>query len=459
VTRDLDALIVGGGVVGAVMASLLIERGLAEPKRVALIDERLAPPPPLAGELGWDLRVVALSRASQRLLDVIGVWPRLPSARVSPYQRMCVWDASGSASAAAAEAAEAAGSAGTATARTGAAAAQRSGWGTGSIQFDAADLGEPNLGSIVEVRALQRACLEAASAAGALMMEARVTRLEPSASTAPAGGGLRVRLDDGRELEAGLVIAADGVDSPTRRLLGIETSGHAYHQDALVAHVRTARPHQETAWQRFLPTGPIAFLPLADGRSSIVWSTPSREAERLRVLDRVAFGAAVSEASDHVLGSVEVTTPIASFPLKLQHAGHYVAPHAVLLGDAAHAVHPLAGQGLNLGLLDCAALAEVLGEARSGAMGGAGLADAAALRRYQRWRRSENLLAAAALDGLERLFSNTHPLASRLRSFGLEAVGRVAPLRNHLARRALGLAGDIPAFLRGQAPGAAAPRT
>ncbi|HLW24909.1 MAG TPA: FAD-dependent monooxygenase [Steroidobacteraceae bacterium] len=449
-TRDVDALIVGGGVVGAVMASLLIERGLVEPRRVALIDERLAPPPGI--EEDWDLRVVAVGRASQRLLEVIGVWPKLPRDRVCPYERMCVWDASG-------RAGDALGPGSRSRWGSGSGSGSRSGSrGRGSIRFDAADLGEPNLGSIVESRALQRTCLEAAMGAGVLMMEARVTRLEmpPSPGSAEgssalgnAGGGsrVRVRLHDGRELDTGLLLAADGVDSRTRDLLRIETATHAYHQDALVAHVRTERPHQDTAWQRFLPTGPLAFLPLSDGRCSIVWSLVRHEAERLRVLDAAAFGAALTEASDGVLGAVEVTTPIVSFPLRLQHAERYVTARAVLLGDAAHAVHPLAGQGLNLGLLDCAVLAEILSEARSGG-GRAGLADAASLRRYERRRRSENLLAAAALDGLERLFSNTHPLAARLRAFGLEAVGHAAPLRNHLARRALGLAGDVPAFLR-----------
>jgi 2-octaprenylphenol hydroxylase len=254
---------------------------------------------------------------------------------------------------------------------------------------------------------------------------------------------VRLWLDDGRELRAQLLIAADGTDSGVRDLLGIDTAGHAYHQDALVAHVRTAQPHRNTAWQRFLPTGPLAFLPLPDGRSSIVWSTARAEAERLRALDPVEFGYALTAAGGGVLGDCELATPIASFPLKLQYAVSYVRNRAVLLGDAAHVVHPLAGQGLNLGLLDCAALADVLGDAGPAGFFG----EQRLLRRYERWRRSENLLTASALDGLERLFASDNPLLSRLRRSGLDAVGKVPQIRQQLALRALGLRGDVPGWL------------
>jgi 2-octaprenylphenol hydroxylase len=259
-----------------------------------------------------------------------------------------------------------------------------------------------------------------------------------------------VLLRDGRELSCLLVIAADGTESRTRELLGIDSAGHAYHQDALVAHVRTAKPHARTARQRFLPTGPLALLPLPDGRSSIVWSTSRSEAARLRALDAGAFGDAVTAASGEVLGTCELTTSVATFPLKLQYALDYVRPRAVLLGDAAHAVHPLAGQGLNLGLLDCASLASVLGDAASGpgSSAVARFGEQRVLRRYERRRRSENLLAATALDGLERLFGNDNPLLSRLRVLGLGAVGRVPYLTRALAERALGVTGDLPEFLK-----------
>jgi 2-octaprenylphenol hydroxylase len=310
------------------------------------------------------------------------------------------------------------------------------------LSFDCAELGEPNLGYIVEGRALQTACRRAATAAGAVFIDAGVLTILADEAR------VRLALSDDRDLQGQLLIAADGADSAARKLLGIDTAGHAYHQDALVAHVRTAIPHHNTAWQRFLPSGPLAFLPLPDGRSSIVWSTARPEALRLCALDAAAFGAELERASGEVLGACEVTTPIASFPLKLQYALHYSRPRAVLVGDAAHAVHPLAGQGLNLGLLDCAVLAEVLG-ADSRELGGAvRFGEHKLLRRYERRRKSENVLAATVFDGLERLFSSDSTVVARLRMAGLGAVGRVPFVKRELATRALGLSGDVPAFLR-----------
>jgi 2-octaprenylphenol hydroxylase len=404
--RDFDVVIVGAGVIGAVMASLLLARKLSSPGRVAIIADRFAPPAP--ADADWDLRVFALSRASERLLQTCGVWDSLPASRLFAYERMCVWDAGGEPR------------------------------GKGSLTFDSAEIGEPNLGFIVDGRTLQWHCLQAARIAGAVVLEAG---LESVAATA---ADVSIRSSDGRMLRSRLLIAADGQESKTRELLGIETAGHSYRQDALVAHVRTAKSHGNTAWQRFLGTGPLAFLPLPDGRSSIVWSADLAEAARLRALDPGAFGAALTAASGEVLGDCELSTPPASFPLKLQYALEYARPRVVLLGDAAHVVHPLAGQGLNLGLLDCAALADVLGQA-----GGAGyFGEYRLLRRYERQRRSENLLAAAALDGLERLFSSADPVSTGLRGAGLSAVGKMPFVKRLLARRALGLTGDVPPFLK-----------
>ncbi len=412
-SREFDVVIVGAGVIGSVMAGVLLARRRSAPGRVAIVADRLEPPAAgiaAAGEAApdWDLRVFALSRASQRLLQLCGVWQRLPPPRVFPYERMCVWDASGVPQ------------------------------GSGSLTFDCAEIGEPNLGFIVEGRSLQECSLQAASAAGAVLIEAGVREIAMNEADA------RIRLSDGRDLRGKLLIGADGADSKTRELLGIETAGHAYHQDALVAHVRTGQSHRNTAWQRFLPTGPLAFLPLPDGRSSIVWSVARPEAARLRALDAAAFGAALGTASGGALGEVELTTPIASFPLKLQYAVDYVKSRAALVGDAAHAVHPLAGQGLNLGLLDCASLADVLGAAGSPGLVG----EHRLLRRYERWRKSENLLAATAMDGLERLFSNANPAVARLRAAGLDAVAKLPFLKRQFAQRALGLIGDVPAFLK-----------
>jgi 2-octaprenylphenol hydroxylase len=404
--RDFDVVIVGAGVIGAAMASLLLARKLSAPGRVAIVADRFATA--ASADADWDLRVFALSRASERLLKICGVWDSLPASRAFAYERMCVWDAGGEPH------------------------------GKGSLSFDSAELGEPNLGFIVDGRALQWQCLQAARTAGAVLLEAGLERL------AATDADVSIRLSDGRALRSQLLIAADGQESKTRELLGIETAGHSYRQDALVAHVRTAKTHGNTAWQRFLSGGPIAFLPLPDGRSSIVWSAARAEAARLRALDPEAFGAALTAASGEVLGDCELSTPLASFPLKLQYALEYARPRAVLLGDAAHVVHPLAGQGLNLGLLDCAALADVLGQAgRAGYFGEHRL-----LRRYERWRRSENLLAAGALDGLERLFSNADPLSAGLRAAGMSAVDKLPFVKRRLVQRALGLIGDVPSFLK-----------
>ena len=414
-SRDFDVAVIGAGVIGATMAALLGARRLVGPGRVALIADRLSMEPAAsmdaAAAADWNLRVFALSRASQRLLRLCGTWQRLPQARSFPYERMCVWDASGAPT------------------------------GAGSMTFDCAEIGEPNLGFIVEGRALTSSSLKSAGAAGAVFIEGSVQSLRVDDRQA------RIRLEDGRDFAAKLVIVADGIASKSRELLGIETAGHAYNQDALVAHVRTAQPHRSTAWQRFLPTGPLAFLPLPDGRCSIVWSIAREEARRLRSLDSGAFAAALETASDAALGGIELTTEVASFPLQLKVALDYVRTRAVLLGDAGHAVHPLAGQGLNLGLLDCASLAEALEPARGDAEL---LGEPRLLRRYERRRKSENLLAATALDALERLFSSSNPLIERLRAAGLGAVGRLPLLKRELALRALGLSGDVPAFLRSE---------
>jgi 2-octaprenylphenol hydroxylase len=405
-SREFDVLVIGGGVTAMTMATALIARKLVSPGRVAVVAENISANGARVTGTDWDTRVFALSRASQRLLEACGTWQSL-AGKFFAYERMCVWDARGEPE------------------------------GEGSLTFDCAEINEPNLGFIADGRALQSAAAHAAAAAGAIFIEAQILALATSDTD------VRVRLHDGRDLRGQLLIAADGTESRAREMLRIETAGHTYNQDALVAHVRTARPHRNTAWQRFLRTGPLAFLPLPDGRSSIVWSAQRVEAARLRALDAVEFGEALTLASGGVMGACELATPIASFPLKLQYALDYVRPRAVLLGDAAHVVHPLAGQGLNLGLLDCAALAEVLGEAGSTGFFG----EQRLLRRYERRRRSENMLAASALDGLERLFASENPLVSYLRMTGLNAVGRVGFLKRQLAERALGISGDIPAFL------------
>jgi 2-octaprenylphenol hydroxylase len=403
--REFDVIVIGAGAVGAVMACLLRRHGASASLRIALIADRFMQMPP--PESDWDLRVFALSRASERVLKLCGIWDYLPTSRVNPFERMRVWDADG-------------------PAPTG-----------GYVSFDCADIGEPNLGYVVDAQVLQWQAIQRARALGVVLIEASASAI------AETQDAMRVGLEDGRELRATLIVGADGTESKTRQLLGIETAGHAYDQNALVTHVRTALPHANTAWQRFLPTGPLAFLPLCDGRCSIVWSTQRTEAARLRALDAESFGAELTAASGEALGACTLTAPLAAFTLKLQYAVAYAKPRAVLLGDAAHVVHPLAGQGLNLGLLDCATLAQVLEDCGDPANFG----DMKVLRRYERWRRSENLLAGAGLDALERLFSYPRGPVVAARRFGMGAVQRSGMVKRRLARHALGLSGDLPAII------------
>lgn len=395
-SRDFDILVVGAGVAGSALAASLVARKAVLPERIALIADRFVTRP--APDLELDLRVFAMSRASQRLLTELGIWQELPRDRVNAYDRMCVWDARDTPDSAAA------------------------------LRFDCAEIGEPDLGTIVEGRALQWLTQEAARRAGVTLIQAGV------GSVTFADAGATLTLNDSRPLRAELIVAADGVDSALRPRLQIDVVGHSYHQQALVAHVHTQHPHRRTAWQRFLPTGPLALLPLGDGRSSIVWSVEDSRADALMAMTPEDFNSALTEASGEVLGRCRVSTPRARFPLQLKVAADYVRPRFALLGDAAHAVHPLAGQGLNLGLQDCTALADVLASVRAPQFG-----DLRTLRRYERARKSENLLAATAFDGLNRLFSNSNPFLSGLRSAGLGSVGRVPALRRFFARTALGI--------------------
>lgn len=404
-----DIAIVGGGMVGAALACLLA--GGRDGLRIALIEAAEPAVPDFDPERFPGLRVSAISRASQRVLEACGAWPAIRDAGISPYARMVVWDA----------------------------AAEP--FGHGSLCFDSAELGVACLGHIVDNGLLQWALWQrlADHPDVRIFCPERVAGLELDQDQA------LLRFESGQRITASLAVGADGGGSPSRALAGIEVSGRSYGQSAVVAHVQTERPHQETAWQRFLPDGPLALLPLQDGRCSIVWSTTPEQAGMLTQADQRSFRDRVTEASAGVLGAVIDSGARASFPLRLQHAQAYTATRFALVGDAAHTVHPLAGQGVNLGFLDAAALAEVVldtvsadhdpGEPRP-------------LRRYERWRKGENLLAATGIDAIGRLFREPDGVIGAVRRLGLTLVDDAAMLKHELARRAMGVSGDLPRFAR-----------
>jgi len=404
---DFDIVIVGGGLVGACFAALAANDRELSRLKIALLEARPPAPPPDDGEV--DIRVSAISRASMRILDACDAWRTIPSRYLSAYTEMIVWDASG---------------------RPG---------GAGSLHFSAADGGEPDLGHIVENRRLQWSLYSAPA------FRSKVTLLRAELAALDLSGELAsLALGDGRTLTANLVVGADGASSVSRKLAGIETGGWDYEQSAFVTHLATEHPHRDTAWQRFLPDGPLAFLPLSDGRSSIVWTTTPEHAQRLVTAAPESVAAEVSAAIDGVLGKIEVTAPRAQFPLRAGFARDYCKERFVLVGDAAHAVHPLAGQGVNLGFMDCASLVEILSAELAAGAKPADFAERRVLRRYERWRKSENTLALGLIDGINRLFSNSSASLTWLRRMGLSAVNGSALARKLLMGRAMGTTGELP---------------
>jgi 2-octaprenylphenol hydroxylase len=259
------------------------------------------------------------------------------------------------------------------------------------------------------------------------------------------GDSPRLWLDDGRILQAGLIVGADGRDSLVRKMAGIGIQGWDYDQHAIVATVRPQQHHQFTAWQRFMPTGPLALLPILDGHCSIVWSTSPLQAQELMGLDDDAFCEVLSLASERRLGEMLEVGPRGLFPLRLGHAETYIREGLALVGDAAHAIHPLAGQGVNLGFLDAATLAEVLVEAKKA---GRKLGALTTLRRYERARKGDNLGMLAAMDLFKRFFSNEILPVQLLRNFGLSLVDHAGPLKDMIMRRAMGLTGELPELAR-----------
>lgn len=387
---DADIVVVGAGIVGASLALALARAGW----RVSLVEAQ--PPSPWQADQAPDLRVYALAQASADLLRELGLWPELRRRRMHAYRSMRVWDAGAA----------------------------------GELCFDASDIARPELGWICEQAPLQDVLWNA------LQSESNVEVNCPATveSIELDDAAVRLRLSDGRRLRSRLLLAADGARSPTRAALGIESDEHDYQQRAVVAYVQHALPHQDCCWQRFLPSGPIAFLPCADGRSSIVWTLPETEAGRVLALNDQDFALELERALDARLGVIEAVSERAAFPLLRRVAKRFVQGRAALVGDAARNVHPLAGQGLNLGLADVRELLDNLGTAARDSDPGR----AAPLARYARARRSDSAVAAFAFEGLNRLYSNGQPALTLLRGPALGLIDRIAPLKRFFASHAAG---------------------
>lgn len=394
---DYDVCIVGSGLVGMTLAVALAQ----ERFNVALLDTQSLPQADLNQT---DIRTYAITRASERIFQKLNVWSAMEALRVSPFRQMFVWDANG----------------------------------TGEVAFDSAQLHEPVLGHIVEQQVMQTALQQQ------IDQQDRITVLRPVKlqrfSIEPFH--VNVVLQNNTMLSARLLVGAEGAHSVTRQWAGIALKTHDYAQQGLVGTVHTEQPHQETAWQRFLDDGILAFLPLSDPHQcSIVWSTATPKAQTLLYADKADFLSELSEAFAYKLGAVVDVETRAAFGLQRRHAMQYVQPRFALIGDAAHTVHPLAGQGVNLGLLDAAALAEVVRKAQR-SNEDIGLYNV--LRRYERWRKGDNYLTQATMDGFKLLFGNQWEMVRWVRNTGLEWVNNMPLLKQPLMQYAMGLRDDLP---------------
>ncbi|MCK4840823.1 MAG: UbiH/UbiF/VisC/COQ6 family ubiquinone biosynthesis hydroxylase [Methylococcales bacterium] len=402
-TDNFEVIIVGGGIVGATTACALAQGGI----NVALLD--MFNPQRQWTDDSVDLRVSALTKASQNILETLGVWEGMAQRRISPYKDMRVWD----------------------------------GKADGELHFDCADTEFNELGHIVENRVTVAALwdkLETLPSATCIS-DAKVSQMQM------AEKGRTLVLEDNRKFTADLIIAADGRDSSLRNMAGIDVTGWPYQQDGLVATISTEKSHQLTAWQRFLDEGPLAFLPLSDGQCSIVWTLKTTTAKAYLKLNDVDFLEKLEQASGGILGKMQKTEPRAAFPLRFQYANSYTDESFALMGDSAHAMHPLAGQGANAGLLDAAALAELVIKTKQQ---GRPLSSKKFLRQYERWRKGDNLLMMSSMDVINKTFLATAlPLIS-LRSIGMNIINQTPLIKKLFNDHAMGLRMDLPVLAKKQ---------
>lgn len=404
--HEYDVVVAGAGMVGAAFAALLASNESATTEsgknlRIAVLEARPFEMPDLSES--FDPRVVALTALSRKLLEDTGAWEQIVARRVCPYQRMEVWEADG----------------------------------TGHIEFDCAEVRQPSLGHIVENALVVEALWQRLEALEnvTLLCPATVVGLERQAE------GVAISLADGSVINTKLLAAADGAQSKVRELCGLQLRQWEYGHHAIVTTITTEKNHNFTARQRFLPEGPLAFLPLQTEtgdchQCSIVWSQQADVAEMLMALDDEAFCGALTRAGENCLGNVVAVDKRYKIPLKQRHAVDYVVPGVALMGDAAHTIHPLAGQGVNLGFQDVIVLVEEVERAVSR---GLSPGDMWALGRYQRRRKPHNLGTMAVMEGFKRLFEK-QPLPVRLlRNDGMNTVNRLGPIKNLMVRQAMGL--------------------
>lgn len=385
-SQHYDVIIVGAGMVGATLAVALS----AEPSmKIALVEAH----PVTALNDEPELRVSALTHASEVMLRKLAIWPLLTANRISPFSDMKVWETQSS-----------------------------------FLHFDSAEIGKATLGNIVENKNLQLASLERCQQLNNIDF---ICPAKPSALE-----GNKLSLEDGRTITASLVVGADGAHSMLRDWKDIQTRGWDYQQSAVVCTVTTEKPHQDTAWQRFLPEGPLAFLPLAnDHQCSIVWSNSSEEAELLTEVDDDKFKTVLAKAFEFTLGEIKEVSARAKFPLKLRHADHYVEAGFALVGDAAHTIHPLAGQGVNIGLLDAVTLAEIVITAHQK---GRDVGSLHTLKKYQRRRKGDNLAMQLTMDAFKRIFGSDLEPVRWARRFSLKTVNQSTLLKNIFMQQASG---------------------